>query len=276
MCPTSLPGGWTTQLSPSCPRAPCPVVGSVPAARSLEGLVDVQPALQRDAGEERVQGFLQATKMGQDRFAKQDDAQHREDLHGDSDVGPSTFSTLGRMLSILQPPALGLPGMSRVWPSSSASVLGAELPPPASLSLPGRWDGPMWWERTVLLLALCLLSPRSLRCHGQHWTPVAKMFPHANAPSPGRHFPAVYWHGDKEDDRDVTEVRDDLEDGLKHPGQPADLQHHHLITISFITLGQGEKAHRCTDHGRSQETWVPSWPEGLGRVCTAPPALKPG
>lgn len=233
-------------------------MGSVPVACSLEGLVDVQPAVQCDAGEERVQGFLQATKMGQDRFAKQDDAQHREDLHGDSDVGPSTFPMLGRMLSILQPPALGLPGMSRVWPSSSASVLGAECPPPASLSLPGSWDGPMWWERTVLLLALCLLSPRSLRCHGQRWTLVAKMLLQADAPSPGRHFPAVYWHGDKEDDHDVTEVRDDLEDGLKYPGQPADLQHHHLFfTISLITLGQGERARHCTEHGRgrSQETW---------------------
>lgn len=128
----------------------------------------------------------------------------------------------------------------------------------------------MWWERTVLLLSLCLLSPQSLRCHGQRWTLVAKMLPQANAPSPSRHFPAVYWHGDKEDDHDVTEVTDDLEDGLRYPGQPADLQHHHLFTISLITLGQGERAHHCTEHGRgrSQETW--------GGSALPPPAPKPG
>ena len=228
MCPTSLLG-WGDTAQPQPSPSPRPVVGSHPAACSLEGLVDVQPAIQRDAGEERVRGLPQVTKMGRDSLATQDDAQRREDLHGDSDGGPSTFPTLGRMLSILQPPALGLPSMSGVWPSSSSSGWDA----PASSSLPERWDGPTRWERTILLLALYLLSPQSPRCRGQRWNPLAKMLPQADAPSPGRHFPAAYQHGDKEDEPDVAEVGDDLEGGLKHPGQPldqpADLQQPHQL-----------------------------------------------
>lgn len=46
-------------------------------------------------------------------------------------------------------------------------------------------------ERTILLLALCLLSPQSLRLRGQCWTPLAKTLPQVHVPNPGKHFPAI-------------------------------------------------------------------------------------
>lgn len=62
-------------------------------------------------------------------------------------------------------------------------------PPPApDFSVSGS-------ERTILLLALCLLSPWFLRLCGQCWTPLAKVLPQVDFPNPGKYFPAIYQHG---------------------------------------------------------------------------------
>lgn len=60
--------------------------------------------------------------------------------------------------------------------------------PPSKLLISGA-------ERTILLLALCLLSPQGLRLHGQCWTPVLKVLPQVDIPNPGKDFPAIYQHG---------------------------------------------------------------------------------
>lgn len=75
MCPTSLPG-WGDTAQPQLSLSPCPVVGSHPTACSLEDLMNVQPAIQHDAGDQQVQGLPQVTKVVWDRLAKQDDARH--------------------------------------------------------------------------------------------------------------------------------------------------------------------------------------------------------
>lgn len=54
---------------------------------------------------------------------------------------------------------------------------------------------PAFCVRTILLLALCLLSPQSLRLCGQYWTPLAKVLLQVDISNPGKHFPAIYQHG---------------------------------------------------------------------------------
>lgn len=44
-----------------------------------------------------------------------------------------------------------------------------------------------------MLLALCLLSPQSLRLHGHCWTPLAKVLPRVDAGNPGKHFAVWKW-----------------------------------------------------------------------------------